>query len=99
MKGIDRRLEALLGLVRQHARGENQPIDAILFEPDHRETKAAFMCECGASLCDARVSMSGSAYDGTAGPVIADGHGPGNGARGKCGVCGRPHRRERRRRR
>jgi len=70
--------------------------------PDHRfrrETKAAFMCECGASLCDVRVSLSGSDYDGNVGPVIAAGHGPVNGDLGKCAVCGRPHRHERRRRR
>jgi len=70
--------------------------------PDQRfrgETKAAFMCECGASLCDACVSLSGSDYDGSVEPVFADGHGPVNGELGKCAVCGRPHRHQRRRRR
>jgi hypothetical protein len=73
--------------------------------PDHRfrgESKAAFLCECGASRCEQRVSMSGSDYDGLAGvgPVVADGHGPGNGGRlGKCPVCGRRDGRERRKRR
>ena len=33
MKGIDRRLEALFGLLRQHARGENQAVYAVRFEP------------------------------------------------------------------
>ena len=56
------------------------------------------MCECGASLCDQRVSMSGSDYDGSLEPVFANGQGPEDGE-GKCAVCGRPHRRERRRRR
>jgi hypothetical protein len=70
--------------------------------PDHRfrrETKAAFMCECGASLCDTRVSLSGSDYGGSVEPVLANGHGPANGDLGKCAACGRPHRHERRRRR
>ena len=67
--------------------------------PERREKQAAFMCECGASLCDARVSMTRSDYDGSFEPVIADGHGPGGGDRGKCVVCGRPHRSERRPRR
>jgi hypothetical protein len=70
--------------------------------PDTRfggDTKAAFMCECGASLCDARVSMSGADYEGSLEPVIADGHDIVNGDLGKCAVCGRPRRREQRRRR
>ena len=69
--------------------------------PDHRfrrETKAGFMCECGASLCDARVPMTGQDYDGSLEPVFADGHGPEDDL-GKCASCGRPRRRERRRRR
>ena len=57
--------------------------------PDHRETKAAFMCECGASLCDARVPMSVDDYDAATTPVFAQGHGPG-GELGKCSTCGRP---------
>ena len=57
------------------------------------------MCECGASLCDERVEISGAEYDASLGPVLAHGHGPGNGNLGKCAVCGRPHRRERRKRR
>ena len=63
--------------------------------PDYRfrkQSKAAFMCECGASLCDARVCMSGSEYDSNVEPVIADGHGPVDGDLGKCPVCGRPYR-------
>jgi hypothetical protein len=59
------------------------------------------MCECGASLCDERVSMSGSDYAGLAavGPVVANDHGPGQGGPlGKCPVCGRQNGRERRRR-
>ena len=54
--------------------------------PDHRfrrEPKAGFMCECGASLCDQRVTMSGREYDGSLEPVFADEHGPENNL-GKC---------------
>jgi hypothetical protein len=70
--------------------------------PDHRfrrESKAAFMCECGASLCDQRVTMPAADYDGSLEPVFADGHGPHGGELGKCDVCGRPRQRARRRRR
>jgi hypothetical protein len=73
--------------------------------PDYRfrgESKAAFMCECSASLCDQRVSMTGSDYDGLAGggPVVAAGHGPGESAGlVKCPVCGRRDGRKRRKRR
>ena len=59
------------------------------------------MCECGASLCDRRVAVSASEYDGLAGvaPVVADGHDPFDVAKlGDCPVCGRRHRLERRRR-
>ncbi len=70
--------------------------------PDHHfkhDAKAAFMCEGGASLCDERVPLFTSDYDASAEPVLARGHGPGDGELGKCAVCGRPHRRERRKRR
>lgn len=68
---------------------------------DHfrQDAKAAFMCECGTSLCDERVRMPASHYDASLEPVLANGHGPGSGAPGKCAVCGRTHRRERRKRR
>ncbi len=42
-----------------------------------RAKPTAFLCECGASLCDERVSMSGAEYDAGVGPVLAHGHGPG----------------------
>jgi hypothetical protein len=64
-----------------------------------RESKAAFMCECGASLCDSRISMFGAEYETSLGPVLADGHGPAGGGLGQCAVCGRPHRAKRRKRR
>jgi hypothetical protein len=70
--------------------------------PDERaraEFKAAFLCECGASLCNSRVSMSGAEYRAGSGPVLADGHGPDGGSLGKCSVCGRPSRTKRRSRR
>jgi hypothetical protein len=69
--------------------------------PDHRarDFKAAFLCECGASLCDSRVSMSGAEYYAGPGPVLADGHGPSGASLGKCSVCGRPTRGKRRNRR
>ena len=57
------------------------------------------MCECGASLCDMRVSMSGAEYETSLGPVLAGGHGPAGGGLGQCAVCGRPHRAKRRKRR
>jgi hypothetical protein len=56
------------------------------------------MCECGASLCDARISMSGAEYDTSLGPVLADGHNPAGGRLGQGDVCGRPHRAKRRKR-
>ena len=62
------------------------------------DPKAAFMCECGASLCDARVSMSAADYDAGEGPVLAQGHSPGCEA-GKCHCCGRPYRSKRQKRR
>ena len=67
-----------------------------------RESKAAFMCECGASLCDERVSLSGSDYESLAGvgPVVAEGHEPVHSRRlAKCPVCGREDLRDPRRRR
>jgi hypothetical protein len=70
--------------------------------PEHgfrAESKAAFMCECGASLCDRRVWMSGADYAAGTGPVVADGHGPVGSSLGKCAVCGRPSRGKRRNRR
>lgn len=72
--------------------------------PDYRlreQSKAAFMCECGASLCDERVRTAPRDYDelGGVGPLLADGHGPGGGELGKCPVCGRRDGRERRKRR
>jgi len=69
--------------------------------PSHRfsaDPKGAFMCECGASLCDARVPMSAADYDAATGPVVAEGHGP-NCRLGKCACCGRPYRGKRRKRR
>jgi len=60
--------------------------------------KAAFMCECGASLCDARVPVSVDDYDAATTPVFAQGHGPGA-ELGKCSSCGRPYRGKRRKRR
>ena len=64
-----------------------------------REFKAAFMCECGASLCDTRISLSGTEYETSLGPVMADGHGPATGWLGQCAFCGRTHRAKRRKRR
>jgi hypothetical protein len=61
------------------------------------DSKAAFMCECGASLCDARVRLSVDDYDAAPTPVFAEGHGP-DGAGGKCSSCGRPYRGKRRKR-
>jgi hypothetical protein len=55
------------------------------------EPKAAFMCECGAGLCEARVQFSGEEYDAHVEPVLAEGHGPVGGALGKYALCGRPH--------
>ena len=59
------------------------------------------MCECGASLCDRRVPVHRSDYEGLAGvaPLLAEEHDPwGAGGLGGCRVCGgRRHRRERRR--
>jgi hypothetical protein len=63
------------------------------------ESKAGFMCECGAGLCDARISMSGREYDTSLGPVLADGHGRADGVLGSCAVCGRPTNRPQRRKR
>jgi hypothetical protein len=62
------------------------------------DLKAAFMCECGASLCDARVSLSAADYDSADGPVLAQGHSP-DCDMGKCVCCGRPYRSKRRKRR
>lgn len=62
-----------------------------------REPRGAFMCECGASLCDRRVSMSGRDYDDGLEPLFAHAHGPEDDL-GTCATCGRPRRRERRRR-
>src|SRR5262245_52338837 len=61
--------------------------------PDHfgQETKAAYMCECGASLCDERVRLSTSDYDISLKPVLAHGHGPRTGGRETCVLCGRPY--------
>jgi hypothetical protein len=70
--------------------------------PDYRfegDSEAAFMCECGASLCDSRVRTTGRDYDAGVEPVLADGHGPGCDELGQCPVCGRRNGRERRKRR
>jgi hypothetical protein len=70
--------------------------------PDHgfkAEPEAAFMCECGASLCDTRVPMSHLDYESGLGPLLADGHGPADGGPVKCSVCGRPGGRKSRQRR
>lgn len=64
-----------------------------------QEPKAGFICECGESLCDERVSMSGSDYDGSLEPVLAARHGPDHGGIGTCAACGRRQRLKRRRRR
>lgn len=67
--------------------------------PDHgfkADSKAAFMCECGASLCDERVWMTGADYDLDFGPVVSAGHGPDRRSPTKCFVCGRPGRVRRR---
>src|ERR1700732_2450280 len=75
MKGIDRRLEPLLGLLRQHARGENQPVHAVRFEPDHRETEFPFAGACGGGHRRHRVDFGrfartvDQAVDPTAGPI------------------------------
>jgi hypothetical protein len=63
--------------------------------PKHRSRAArdsAFLCECGATLCDRTVWMSGLEYAAGTGPVVADGHEPGGGSLGKCALCGRPGR-------
>jgi hypothetical protein len=58
------------------------------------------MCECGASLCDRRVAISASEYDGLDDePLLADAHHAPDGALGDCPRCGGRQRRERRRRR
>jgi hypothetical protein len=62
------------------------------------DSKAAFLCECGASLCDARVSMSADDYDSSTTPVYAEGHGPRR-EHGKCASCGRPYEGKRRKQR
>ncbi len=38
------------------------------------ETKAPFMCECGASLCDERIWLSPTDYAGLDGPCLAPRH-------------------------
>jgi len=65
------------------------------------KTNGAFMCECGASLCDRRVSATAPDYDGLAGvgPLLAKGHEATGGELGDCPVCGRGNGRERRHRR
>lgn len=59
-----------------------------------REPRGVFLCECGASLCDRRVSLSGSEYDELAAPLLARGHEPD----GELGAEGRRTRDRRRRR-
>jgi hypothetical protein len=70
--------------------------------PDHESratSKAPFMCECGASLCDTRVPTSATEYEADVGPLLAEGHGPVDAGLERCSVCGRPRRSERRDRR
>lgn len=72
----------------------DMPVYAFRAQP-----KAAFMCECGAGLCEERIWMTGTDYEAGVEPVLASAHAPRGGGLGKCPVCGRPGRGKRRKRR
>jgi hypothetical protein len=56
-----------------------------------QQAEAAYLCECGASLCDERVPMSVWDYDASLEPVLANEHGPQANGPEKCVLCGRPY--------